>query len=256
MKKKFAALTCALALCVVGAQSSQAESFPSGDKKLVIDDCHQQGAAIQMPKSQAQSYLPKGFQPYGKPAPDNQDEIYHFWIMTSVCGDAAAPEFTMFVTYVSVDPPKKYSVDGAAANFILDMGGSGPLAKKVSDHMCLKGFVDAVIQSDQVASDAFGAGAGAQHAVTTISSESISATTEVGGAGPISDGGIGMNRWFYKVGSKTTFFDIIEFVEYFHLGNGAVAFDQPYRDLPQAQPGISIYQKSDVTMYRPKGCTG
>ena len=239
------ASACLAALVPVQAGAAK----PSRD--LLVPGCSQQQAMIPIPRDQAKSMLPPGYEPSDAPA-DADDAVINFWVTSLVCGNEDAPSLTMYLTHVGVVPPKKLEREGASHEYIVDAGVSGPLAKKVRDHICVGNLFEGAEIHGAYATTDFPAGI--TYGETSIESRSLSASITMNGGGAGFSNGSEDRRWLYGSGKKVKAFDVLSGVKFFNIGEATVVFTEAYKSLPQATGSFGVFIRADYIFEKPKGC--
>lgn len=241
-------LSAAIALAL--ALPAGAAARPAGEK-VVLSDCYENTAFFPIPRDDARLYVPSGFDPAAAPA--DQESTTNFYVRSIVCGDVSSPDLEMVVTYLSVNPPKRYATERGTELFVLHAGAEGPDAAAVQEDLCLGGlFEDASIElTQQRAQSPLGFGPEAGAARTSVTSGFLSAEFVVAAEGsttPMRDEA----RWFF--GNGRTFFDAEYDLSVWGIGSSAVTFTQPYLELPPGSGGASVQSLADIAITPPRGC--
>lgn len=247
--KRTGALVLATA-CLSAVVPVQAGSAKSS-RDLLVTECAQQQAMVPIPRDQAKSMLPPGYEPSDAPA-GTDDALINFWVTSVICGNEDAPSLRMYLTHVGVVPPKKLAREGAAHEYIVDAGASGPLMKKVRDHLCVGNLFEGTEIEGAYATTDFPAGI--TYGETSIESRSLSASITMSGGGAGFSNGSEDRRWLYGSGKRIKAFDVLSGVKFFNIGEATVVFGEAYRGLPQATGSFGVFIRSDYIFEKPKGC--
>lgn len=238
----------ALVIALVGALPAGAGARRS--RPLEVTDCYEQAASVQIPQSQAQAFLPEGFTASGGAA--DQDQVVHMYVTSFVCG-GDKPTLEMYRTYVSVDPPKNLQGSSTAQYFLIDSGATKPAGARLGKSLCMGSVLeDADVEATQALgpSDLGEPGAG----TSTITSESLSVSFTVAGAGLGLDG-YSLNRWFFQnEDGETDYYDTRETIFAIAMGSGEIRFAEQYEGVPLAGPALSLYRHKDATFLPSESC--
>ena len=214
--------------------------------------CRNQTVGIEMTRSQAQSYLPEGFEPSVGAA--SQEAVVHFYVSTLVCGrNISTPDLELATTYLSVRPPEDYKSKSPRTvhYFLLDGVISGSEASRLQRYLCADAFLsEGTIDSNQQMDTT---DASISRGTSAVDSETLSFRLSVVDSGAASSGA-GSIRWIYEQGGRIRHFDYAIYRHYLSVGTGHVQFTAPYRDLPPAAPGPSFYNLEDISFTAPIGC--
>jgi hypothetical protein len=237
-----------LALAVTLMAALPAGAGARRPRSLLFEGCYDQAASVQIPRSQAQAFLPEGFTATGGAA--GQTEVVHLYITSFVCGEDE-PTLEMYRTYVSVDVPAGLQGNSTAQYFVVDSGASGAAAARLGKFLCTD-LEEADVEADQTLTPgALGQpGAG----TSTITSPSLSATLTVAGAG-MGIEGESLNRWFFQnEAGETDYYDTFEYIKAVNMGSGEIRFAQEYQGLPLVSPAASLHRTKNATVFPSQSC--
>jgi hypothetical protein len=230
-------------------------AFPAGagarrSRSLILKDCYEQAASVQIPRSQAQAFLPEGFTATGGAA--GQTEVVHMYVTSFVCG-GDKPALEMYRTYVSVDPPSNVQGSSSAQYFLIDVGASKPAGARFAKFACMGSVVE---EADVEATQTLDPGELGQPGAgtSTISSPSLSVSFTVAGTGLGLDGE-SLNRWFFlNEDGETDYYDTFESIRAVAMGAGEIRFAEEYEGVPLAGPALSLYRLKDATVLPSPSC--
>ena len=244
------ALACLLAAGMTAATVGAADARAT-TSNLPIRDCYEQSAFFPIPREQAASYLPDGFEPHGSPA--GEPSVINIYVASLVCGDEGKPDLEMVTTYVSVVPPERLAAEGGSEYYVIDTGAEGPLSKVLRKRLCLGDTLkEAEIDVTPQRVEPFGT-ARVAAPTTSVSSEFLSVQFQVTGQeDPTPRRAVA--RWFFGADGGS-FFDAFYEMSDWGIGSSTSVFTQSYKGLSSVSPGFGVLSTEDVTFFPARGCS-